>query len=87
MARNGQRFLKRALCGALSLLFMVLAWAQTRAQTWQAVGPKPIASAQAVFDRELAGPLFDAAGRVTAIAPDPTVEGRIFVGTANGGFL
>ncbi len=85
MANNGHRFLKRALCGALSALFMVRAWAQTRAQTWQAVGPKPIASAEAVFDQDLAGPLFDAAGRVTAIAAVATVEGQIFVGTAKCG--
>ena len=58
------------------------AFAQT---TWQAVGPKPIANAQANFDGVLVGPTFNAAGRVTAIAADPIIHGRIFVGTANGG--
>ena len=78
--------LQRALASlAITAAFASLAFMALAQTTWQAVGPKPIANAQANFDGVLVGPAFNAAGRVTAIVADPTVAGRIFVGTANGG--
>ena len=69
----------------LSALMAFFAPSGVQAQTWRPVGPKPILNAQAVFDHDQLGPTFDASGRVTAIVVDPTIAGRIFVGTANGG--
>ncbi len=55
------------------------------ALSWNFIGPEPITGAQANYGGDKVGPTFVAAGRVTAIAPDPNTQGRIFVGTANGG--
>lgn len=69
------------------LLLSGLAWrpGAAWALNWQFIGPAPITSAQANYGGDLVGPIFAAAGRVTAIAPDLNTQGRIFVGTANGG--
>ncbi len=78
--------LHKGLAGlAITAAFVSLAFAALAQTTWRGVGPKPIANAQANFDGVLVGPTFNSAGRVTAIAADPTQAGRIFVGTANGG--
>ncbi len=74
----------------LSVALAFLAWMGARpdpaaALSWQFIGPEPIVGAQGNYGGVLIGPTFNAAGRVTAIAPDPTTQGRIFVGTANGG--
>ena len=73
-----------------AIALSLLAWLGARpdpawALSWQFIGPEPITGAQANYGGDLVGPIFDAAGRVTAIAPDPNTQGRIFVGTANGG--
>lgn len=56
------------------------------AATWKFIGPQPMLNDLPNFGGPITGPaLPDATGRVTAIAIDPTVLGRFFVGTANGG--
>jgi hypothetical protein len=53
---------------------------------WDFIGPMPIFGAVPNFGGGFTGPaLTSAAGRVTAIAADPTARGRVFVGTAGGG--
>jgi hypothetical protein len=59
---------------------------------WKFIGPEPIEGVQSNFGGVVLGPSFDATGRVTAIAIDPTDVGTcgntacvIFVGTAGGG--
>ncbi len=70
-----------------AVLLSGLAWrpGAAWALSWNFIGPEPITQAQANYGGDPVGPIFDAAGRVTAIAPDPNTPGRIFVGTANGG--
>ncbi len=70
-----------------AVLLSGLAWRPVAAWAlnWEFIGPAPITGAQANYGGDLVGSVFDAAGRVTAIAADPNTEGRIFVGTANGG--
>ena len=83
--RNRNDGFLRWLCLSAFITFCT-APAVSAQTTWQAIGPKPIAGVQGVFSAgNPLGPTFDAAGRVTAIVPDPTYAGRIFVGTANGG--
>jgi hypothetical protein len=53
--------------------------------SWTFVGPQPMQGEQANFGGNLFGPAFNATGRITAIATDPTTTGRLFVGEANGG--
>ncbi len=50
---------------------------------WTFIGPMPMKGQQANFGGPLFGPTFDAAGRVAAIAIDPS--GNIYVGAAGGG--
>ncbi|HVA68664.1 MAG TPA: hypothetical protein VNF45_05085 [Candidatus Binataceae bacterium] len=79
---------RRAGLGVLGAMTIILisTLSAALAQTWRSVGPDPIAGAYATFgSAQITTPTYNAAGRVTAIAPDPTVAGRIFVGTANGG--
>ncbi len=70
-----------------AVLLSGLAWRPSAAcaLSWNFIGPEPITGAQANYGGDPVGPIFNAAGRVTAIAADPNTPGRIFVGTANGG--
>jgi hypothetical protein len=52
---------------------------------WEFIGPMPMARQQANFTGlPLYGPIFNAAGRISAIAVDPTTD-FIYVGAASGG--
>src|SRR6266436_3257809 len=53
--------------------------------TWNFIGPKPMLNALSNFGGAIVGTTFNATGRITAIAADPTTPGRLFVGAANGG--
>src|SRR5579885_1959363 len=53
------------------------------AGTWTFIGPQPMKGQKANFTGDLFGPIFNASGRVSAIAIDPS--GNIYVGTAGGG--
>ena len=53
--------------------------------SWSFIGPLPIQNVRSNFGGTVFGPGFDATGRITAIATDPTTTGRLFVGAANGG--
>ena len=63
-----------------AIALSLLAWLGARpdpawALSWQFIGPEPITGAQANYGGDRVGPVFDAAGRVTAIAlgtPGPT---------------
>ena len=56
------------------------------ATSWSFTGPQPVDAEVATFGGVAIGPpLPNATGRVTAIVADPTVSGRLFVGTAAGG--
>ncbi|MGB6555543.1 MAG: hypothetical protein WBE78_18770 [Candidatus Binataceae bacterium] len=60
--------------------------AQSPATSWSFTGPQPVDAEVATFGGVAIGPaLPNATGRVTAIVADPTVSGRLFVGTAAGG--
>ena len=74
-----------AALAVISLTLLAAASGPAWALNWQFIGPAPIIGAQANYGGDLVGPVFDAAGRITAIAADPNTQGRIFVGTANGG--
>jgi len=53
---------------------------------WTALGPFPLLNEIPTFGGVATGPaLAGVTGRVTAIAADPTVSGRMFVGTGDGG--
>ena len=52
---------------------------------WSFIGPQPMANQQANFGGVPFGNKFNATGRISAIAADPTTPGRIFVGAASGG--
>lgn len=53
---------------------------------WSALGPLPLIDEVPSFGNFATGnPLSGVTGRVTAIAADPTVSGRMFVGTGDGG--
>jgi hypothetical protein len=53
---------------------------------WSALGPLPLINEIPAFGGiSLGGALAGATGRVTAIVADPTVSGRMFVGTGDGG--
>ena len=54
--------------------------------TWQFLGPQPMLNQLPDFGGAILGPpLANATGRLTALALDPRVAGRIFVGAAGGG--
>jgi hypothetical protein len=60
--------------------------ALSQATSWSFTGPQPVDAEVATFGGVAIGsPLPNATGRVTAIIADPTVAGRLFVGTAAGG--
>jgi hypothetical protein len=60
--------------------------ALSSAPSWSFTGPQPVDAEVATFGGVAIGsPLPNATGRVTAIVADPTVSGRLFVGTAAGG--
>ena len=53
---------------------------------WTALGPLPLLNEIPTFGGVATGPaIAGVTGRVTAIVADPTVSGRIFVGTGDGG--
>ncbi|HYK64205.1 MAG TPA: hypothetical protein VEY94_04615 [Patescibacteria group bacterium] len=53
---------------------------------WNPIGPLPLTNEVPTFGGAAAGAaLSSVTGRVTAIAVDPTVSGRVFVGTGDGG--
>jgi hypothetical protein len=53
---------------------------------WTALGPLPLLDEIPVFGGVAVGPaLTGVTGRVTAIVADPTVNGRMFIGTGDGG--
>src|SRR5208337_4976953 len=53
---------------------------------WHFIGPEPMTNAAPNFGGIIQGAShFDATGRISAIAADPTTHGRLFVGAANGG--
>lgn len=54
--------------------------------TWTFIGPQPLINDIPTFGGIAVGPaLSSVTGRVTAVVADPTVAGRVFVGTATGG--
>src|SRR5262249_59837991 len=53
--------------------------------TWKFIGPQPMLNALPNFGGVIVGATFNATGRMSAIAADPTTPGRLFVGAANGG--
>src|SRR5271166_4949396 len=54
--------------------------------TWQFLGPQPMLNQLPDFGGAILGPpLANATGRLTALAADPRVKGRIFIGAAGGG--
>ncbi|MHB8383886.1 MAG: hypothetical protein ACYDC3_16280 [Candidatus Binataceae bacterium] len=56
------------------------------AASWSFAGPQPVTAEVATFGGvALGSALPNATGRVTAIVADPTLNGRLFVGTAAGG--
>jgi hypothetical protein len=56
------------------------------ALSWNALGPLPLINEIPSFGGvALGGPLAGATGRVTAVVADPTLIGRMFVGTGDGG--
>jgi len=53
---------------------------------WSALGPQPLTNETPSFGGvEMDPPLAGVTGRVTALVADPTVSGRVFVGTGDGG--
>ena len=53
---------------------------------WNALGPLPLLNEIPTFGGVALGtPLAGVTGRVTAVVTDPTVSGRMFVGTGDGG--
>ena len=52
---------------------------------WKFIGPQPMLNALSNFGGAILGATFNATGRISAIAADPTTPGRLFVGAANGG--
>ncbi|HLX04930.1 MAG TPA: hypothetical protein VKR28_05315, partial [Candidatus Binatus sp.] len=53
---------------------------------WNPLGPLPLTSEIPTFgDVAMGSAIAGVTGRVTAIEPDPTVSGRMFVGTGDGG--
>ncbi|HEY6298685.1 MAG TPA: hypothetical protein VIW95_03490 [Candidatus Binatus sp.] len=53
---------------------------------WNALGPMPLLNEIPTFGGVALGPaLAGVTGRVTAVVTDPTVSGRMFVGTGDGG--
>ena len=53
---------------------------------WNSIGPLPLLNETPSFAGTLLGlPLAGATGKVTALIVDPTVSGRMFVGTGGGG--
>lgn len=53
---------------------------------WSALGPLPLTNEIPTFGGHAVGPaIAGVTGRVTAIVADPTVTGRMFVGTGDGG--
>ena len=53
---------------------------------WNAIGPLPLLNVIPTFGGVALGTtLAGVTGRVTAVATDPTVSGRMFVGTGDGG--
>src|SRR5262249_17505219 len=54
---------------------------------WNFIGPEPMLNALPNFGGAIVGATFNATGRISAIAADPTTPGRLFVGAANGGGL
>ena len=60
--------------------------APVSAFAWNALGPIPLNSEIPTFGGVAMGPaLAGVTGRVTAVVADPTVSGRMFVGTGDGG--
>jgi hypothetical protein len=60
--------------------------ASAPAFAWNALGPLPLLNEVPTFGNTATGsPLSGVTGRVTAIAADSTVSGRVFVGTGDGG--
>ena len=53
--------------------------------SWSFIGPQPMLNALTNFGGPITGANFHASGRVSSIAADPTLSGRIFVGGASGG--
>src|SRR2546422_6349765 len=53
--------------------------------TWQFIGPQPMLNALPNFGGPIPGATFNATGRISALAADPSTPGRLFVGAANGG--
>src|SRR5215510_1989605 len=53
--------------------------------TWDFIGPQPMLDVLPNFGGVIVGATFNATGRISAIAADPTTPGRLFVGAANGG--
>jgi hypothetical protein len=53
--------------------------------TWQFIGPQPMLNALPNFGGSIPGATFNATGRISALAADPTTPGRLFVRAANGG--
>ena len=53
---------------------------------WSALGPLPLTNEIPTFGGvAMGGALAGVTGRVTAVVADPTVSGRMFVGTGDGG--
>jgi hypothetical protein len=87
-------FIRLAIASAVAIVWQGLfepaamaVTALTSSYQWQFVGPEPMSGEVANFGGSLLTgfPNLTATGRVTAIAADPQVSGRVFVGTAGGG--
>src|SRR5262249_59760717 len=52
---------------------------------WNFIGPEPMLNTLSNFGGAIVGATFNATGRMSALAADPTTPGRLFVGAANGG--
>ena len=80
MMRRQERSAQSALAGAASEPAPAVSLA------WNAIGPQPLLNEIPAFAGvPLGSALAGATGKVTAIVVDPTVSGRMFVGTGDGG--
>jgi len=53
--------------------------------SWSFIGPEPMKDALPNFGGAMPGLKFNASGRISALATDPTTPGRVFIGAAAGG--
>src|SRR5260370_245040 len=77
---------RRPTTGVVSEVGCAAVWAMTGPRAGDWMGPQPLVNETTAFAGTLLGSaVAGATGKVTAIVVDPTVSGRMFVGTAGGG--